>query len=87
MDKVDEDAYADVMADSLGSPPQVCRSNDDVAKIRAQRAQEQQQQLAIAKAQALAATYADVAHANQAQTRAAGRLSGPGQQPQQGGGQ
>jgi hypothetical protein len=48
LDKFDTDAAVDEVADMLGTPPELVRSDDDVKAIRQQRAQQQQQQAADA---------------------------------------
>ena len=53
LDKLDADQAVDEMADAIGASPNVIRSDDAVAEIRAQR---QQAQAAAAQAQAAAST-------------------------------
>lgn len=73
MDNFDSDAASEALADGYGVPPGVQRARDEIAKLRQQRAQQQQQMVATEQAAQLAGVYADVAHANQAQTRSAQR--------------
>jgi hypothetical protein len=58
LDKVDFDEAIDQYADMLGVDPQIVRSDEDVARIRAQRAQaaaqKQQQELALQQGPAMA---------------------------------
>lgn len=73
MDKVNLDASADVLHGAMVKLPDVINDDDTVAKIRAQRAQQLAAQQQVEQASKLAGVYADVAHANQAQTRSAQR--------------
>lgn len=72
-DNVDGDKFATVLRDALGPPPSVQRSADAVQQLRQARAQEQAQQMALAKAQAAAGIVADGAHAMQAASAARSR--------------
>lgn len=51
LDKIDIDQSVDELGISIGVPPTIIRSDDDVAKIRADRAKQQQAQQAAAAAQ------------------------------------
>lgn len=73
IDNFDCDAASEALADGYGVPPGVQRAREAVEEIRKSRAQAQQQMVATEQASQLAGVYADVAHANQAQTRAAQR--------------
>lgn len=73
LDKFDFDAAADALGDGYGVPPNVIR-NDDRAQARRQaRAEQHQQQIAVEQGAQLSKIYADVAHADQASTRASQR--------------
>lgn len=69
VDKFNFDAASDALGDGFGVLPGVIRSDDDVAKIREARAQQQAQAVQVEQAAQLSKVYADVAHANQAQTK------------------
>lgn len=73
LDAVDFDAVAQVTHDAYGPPPEVIRSPDAIKALREARAAQVQQQQQLEAAQAMAGVYAEVSHANQAQTRAAQR--------------
>lgn len=53
MDKLDADQAVDEVSNAIGAPPQIVRSDKDVAQIRQQRAQAQQQQQQQEQQQAL----------------------------------
>lgn len=55
-DKLDTDKIIDEYTDALGVPPQVVRPAEDVARMRAERAQQQQAANALAAAQQMAET-------------------------------
>ncbi|MDE2579956.1 MAG: head-tail connector protein [Hyphomicrobiales bacterium] len=74
-DNLDGDKAAAVLLDALGPPPEIMRAADDVQKDRQARAAEQQQQMALAKAQAATAVMADGAHAMQAATASRARVA------------
>ena len=80
LDKVDFDAAADAYADGLALDPSIVRPTDQAQQLRQARAQQQAQAAQLEQAAHAASIYADVAHANQAQTRAAGRTQGGPQQ-------
>ena len=48
LDKFDADEAVDVMADMTGVPPEIVRGDDAVEELRAQRAEQQEQERAIA---------------------------------------
>lgn len=73
IDKCDFDKAMDAIGDGFGVPPGVVRSDDEVAKIREARAQQQAQAVQVEQAAQMSKVYADVAHANQAQTKSAQR--------------
>jgi hypothetical protein len=54
LDKLDIDQAVDELGMAIGVPPTIIRSDDDVAKIRADRARAQQQQKAMQAAQPVA---------------------------------
>jgi hypothetical protein len=54
LDKIDLDQSADEYAQSIGVPPTIVRSDDDVAAIRKDRAKQTQAQAAMAAAQPIA---------------------------------
>lgn len=53
-DKFNSDAAQDEFYDAIGAPPTILRGDDEVNAIRQQRAQAQQQQMAMEQGQALA---------------------------------
>ncbi len=53
-DKFNSDAAQDEYYDAIGAPPTILRGDDEVEAIRQQRAQQQQQMLAMQQGQALA---------------------------------
>jgi hypothetical protein len=69
LDKFNFDKATDYLADGYGVMPGVINTDDQVAALRQARAQQQQQQVAVEQGAQLSKIYADVAHANQAQTR------------------
>lgn len=73
LDKFDFDAAADALGDGYGVIPGVIRSDDKAAERRQARAEQQAQQAAIEQGAQLSKIYADVAHADQAGTRASQR--------------
>jgi hypothetical protein len=54
LDKLDMDESIDLMADAMGAPVGVVRGDDEVAKIRAKRAQQMAQQQAMQNGMAIA---------------------------------
>ena len=56
LDKFNADEAVDQYAEMVGVPPNVIRTNDEVAQIREQRAQQQQQQQQMEAAERLAQT-------------------------------
>lgn len=78
MDNVDVDGTVNVIYDSFGPPPSVLRDPATVAKMRADKAQAQQQQVGLQNAGQLATVAATAAHAAQAATLSSGRIGGPG---------
>jgi hypothetical protein len=73
LDNVDEDALAVVVHDGFTSDPSLLRDPKKRDAMRAQRAQDQQAMQKMQLAEQAANIHATVAHANQAQTLAAGR--------------
>jgi hypothetical protein len=73
LDKFNFDKASEVVGDGWGAVPGVIRSDDETAAMREARAQAQAQATAIEQGAGAAKIYADVAHANQAQTRSAQR--------------
>ena len=67
VDKFDQDAAVDLLADSYGVPPSVIVSNDRVALIRQQRAEEQQQVQQAQMDQLSAGTLRDLGQAADSQ--------------------
>lgn len=76
-DKVNKDNAADVLHAVTVGLPGVINDARTVAAIRQQRAEGIEKSLAVEHAAQLASVYADVAHANQAQTRAGQRSQKP----------
>ncbi len=67
-DKINSDRVIEILADGYVTDPGVINGDDVVAKIRAARAQQQQQMAGVETAERVANIGATVAHANQAQT-------------------
>lgn len=64
LDKMDFDQLVDEYADSLGIPPATVRTDEDVAKLRALRAKQQQQQVAVQQAAEGAKAAKDLANSD-----------------------
>lgn len=64
LDKLDADQAVDEYAESMGVPPKLVVSDEDVATIRAQRAQQMAQQQAMEMAQPAAAAAKDLSQAS-----------------------
>ncbi|MGH9811535.1 MAG: portal protein [Candidatus Acidiferrales bacterium] len=64
LDKVDFDQVVDEYANATGVPPSIIRTDEQVAEIRAQRAEQQAQMQAQAEAQAAAESVSKLASAN-----------------------
>lgn len=77
LDAIDFDAVAQVTHDAFGPPPSVIRAPDKIEALRQSRAQQAAQQQQLEAAQTMAGVYADVSHAQQAQTRAQQRTGKP----------
>ena len=60
IDKVDIDQFVDVYSDRLGVPPDVVRSDEDVAQMRASRAEVQKQQAALENAREVTGAVKDL---------------------------
>lgn len=69
-DAVDFDAVAEVTHESFGPPPQVLRPAEKIDEIRRGRAEAAAQQSGLEQAQVSASVFAEMAHAQQAQSRA-----------------
>ena len=66
LDKVNEDEVADIMAQANGVPLAAVNSDDYVAQMRQQRAQQQAAMTAMQAAKPLASAVKDVASVQQA---------------------
>lgn len=75
-DKIDADEFVDEYADSLGVPPRIVRSDEEVAGIREERAAQVEQQQAIEAAQMAAKTARDLGSAKLDDQNVLGRLVG-----------
>jgi hypothetical protein len=64
LDKLDLDQTTDEYGVAIGAPPQMVRSDEDVAAIREQRAKAQQQQAQMEQAQAAASAAKDLSQAD-----------------------
>lgn len=73
LDNVDSDASARVLHGAMVKLPAVLRDEASRDAMRQQRAAQAAQQQKVEQAAQMASVYADVAHANQAQTRSAQR--------------
>lgn len=76
MDKINVDQAIDEIGDALAVPPSVIRSDDEVAKIREGRAQQQQAMMQAEQMQAGAAAAKDLSQADTASDNALTRLLG-----------
>lgn len=75
LDKVDEDSYADVMADMLGVDPSIVLSGKEVARIRTAKAEATEQQNAMQAANMGADTAAKLSQANMNDDNALTRIA------------
>ncbi len=76
LDKVNVDQAIDEIADALAVPPSVVRSDDEVERIRSERAKQQQAMAQAEQAQAQAGAMKDLASADTASDNALTRLLG-----------
>jgi len=81
IDKIDIDQSIDEVADMLGVPPRLVRSDDQVQKIREERQQQMAQQQQIQQAQMAAQTAKDLSQAKTTDSSALTQLLGQGQTP------
>lgn len=79
IDKIDMDQFVDVYSDRLGVPPDVVRSDEAVADLRAQRANAQKQQAAIENARQVTGAVKDLAETDLEKDSALSRVIEQGQ--------
>jgi hypothetical protein len=79
MDKVNMEQYADVYGDALSINPSIIRSDEEVQNIRAQRAKQQQAQMAAERAERMAGAARNLSQADMSEDNALTRLAQGGQ--------